>query len=136
MGNSGKVLASPAAAAAGMCSVALGEGGPLTTESNCMRCYFHLVNSHDEILDQEGIEVSDLEKAKAEALAVIDEIRQEHGDDFEDWKEWRLDIVSSDGTLLHSTGSNSPLRLWLSQAECPSTSISSNNGNIVRDKSA
>ena len=33
-----------------------------------MRCYFHLVNSHEEILDDEGLEVSDLEHPDA-ALA-------------------------------------------------------------------
>jgi hypothetical protein len=38
-----------------------------------MRCYFHLVNCHETILDDTGIEVSDLEVAKAEARKAIAE---------------------------------------------------------------
>ncbi len=33
-----------------------------------MRCYFHLVNGSEEIRDTEGLEVSDLDQAHAEAL--------------------------------------------------------------------
>jgi len=67
-----------------------------------MRCYFHLVNHHDEIVDNTGIEVPDLESAKVEALLAIDELRQEIGEEAEDWSGWRLDIVCSQGVLLHS----------------------------------
>jgi len=67
-----------------------------------MRCYFHLVNDHEEIIDNTGIEVCDLESAKAQALLAIDELRDEIGDDAEDWSGWRLDIVCPEGTLLHS----------------------------------
>ncbi len=67
-----------------------------------MRCYFHLVNRDEEILDEEGMEVSDLEDAKAQALAAIDELRRDYEDVLEDWRQWRLNIVTRDGTLLHS----------------------------------
>ncbi len=67
-----------------------------------MRCYFHLVNSHEEILDEEGVEVTDLEDAQAQAMAAVSELRQEYEDAIEDWAEWRLIIVTSDGTLLDS----------------------------------
>jgi hypothetical protein len=67
-----------------------------------MRCYFHLVNRHEEILDEEGIEVSDLDDAKTQALAAIDELRRDYEDVLEDWRQWRLNIVTRDGTLLHS----------------------------------
>jgi hypothetical protein len=67
-----------------------------------MRCYFHLVTSHEEILDEEGIEVSDLEDAKAQALSSINELRGEYAGAAEDWRGWRLEIVDSEGRLLHS----------------------------------
>ncbi|WP_404291725.1 DUF6894 family protein [Microvirga sp. RSM25] len=67
-----------------------------------MRCFFHLVNDHEEIVDNTGIEVQDLESAKVQALLAITELRQEIGADIEDWSGWRLDIVCPRGTLLHS----------------------------------
>jgi hypothetical protein len=67
-----------------------------------MRCFFHLVNDHEEIVDNTGIEVQDLESAKVQALLAITELRQEIGADIEDWSGWRLDIVCPEGTLLHS----------------------------------
>ena len=67
-----------------------------------MRCYFHLVNCHETILDDTGIEVSDLEVAKAEARKAIAELRQEEDETGEDWSGWRLNIVCPEGSLLHS----------------------------------
>jgi hypothetical protein len=67
-----------------------------------MRCFFHLVNDHEEIVDNTGIEVQDLESAKVEALLAITELRHEIGAEIEDWSGWRLDIVCREGTLLHS----------------------------------
>jgi hypothetical protein len=67
-----------------------------------MRCHFHLVTSHEEILDEDGIEVSDLEDAKAHALSAIDELTREYAGAIEDWSGWRLDIVDPEGRLLHS----------------------------------
>jgi hypothetical protein len=67
-----------------------------------MRCFFHLVNDHEEIVDNTGIEVQDLEGAKVEALLAITELRHEIGAEIEDWSGWRLDIVCPEGTLLHS----------------------------------
>jgi hypothetical protein len=70
-----------------------------------MRCFFNLVNGQDTILDETGVEASDLEVAKVQALRAIAELRQECGGTLEDWSGWRLDIVCSKGRLLHS--------LWL-----------------------
>ncbi|MBF9196630.1 DUF6894 family protein [Microvirga terrestris] len=67
-----------------------------------MRCFFHLVSRHDEIVDNAGIEVHDLESAKAQALLAIKELRAEIGPEVDDWSGWRLDIVCPLGTLLHS----------------------------------
>jgi hypothetical protein len=67
-----------------------------------MRCFFHLVNDHEEIVDNTGIEVHDLESAKVQALLAITELRHEIGAEIEDWSGWRLEIVCPEGTLLHS----------------------------------
>jgi len=67
-----------------------------------MRCFFHLVSNHDEIIDNAGIEVQDLESAKAQALIAIEELRAEIGTEVSDWSGWRLEIVCPLGTLLHS----------------------------------
>jgi hypothetical protein len=71
-----------------------------------MRCYFHLVNCHETLLDDVGIEVSDLEMAKLEARKAIAELRQEDDGSTENWSGWRLDIVCTDGSLLHSLNLN------------------------------
>jgi hypothetical protein len=67
-----------------------------------MRCFFHLVNSHEAILDDVGIEVPDLETAKAEAMKAVRELRQEYGGAAAEWSGWRLDIVCPEGNLLYS----------------------------------
>jgi hypothetical protein len=83
-----------------------------------MRCFFHLVNDHEEIVDNTGIEVHDLESAKVQALVAIHELRREIGEEADDWSGWRLDIVCSRGSLLHtmalirSIESRSRHRLW------------------------
>jgi hypothetical protein len=67
-----------------------------------MRCYFHLVNSHEEILDDEGVDVSDLEHAKAQAMQAIDELRKEAIEIGASWQGWRLDIADPSGRVLAS----------------------------------
>jgi hypothetical protein len=67
-----------------------------------MRCYFHLVNSHEEILDDEGIEVSDLKDAKVQAMQAIDDLRKEAIEVGASWRGWRLDIADRSGRVLAS----------------------------------
>jgi hypothetical protein len=67
-----------------------------------MRCYFHLANCHETILDDIGIEVLDLETARVEAQKAINELRRDQDGVTEDWTGWRLDIVDRDDTLLCS----------------------------------
>jgi hypothetical protein len=67
-----------------------------------MRCYFHLTNDDEELLDDTGIEVPDLETAKAEALNAISELRREANEAVQDWAGWWLNIVCPEGSLLHS----------------------------------
>jgi hypothetical protein len=74
-----------------------------------MRCYFHLVNGAESILDDTGIEVSNLESAKAQAWEAINELRREADDGNQDWGGWRLNIICPEGSLLASL----PLRQFL-----------------------
>jgi hypothetical protein len=67
-----------------------------------MRCYFHLVNGHTELIDDDGVEVSNLENAKVQALMAVNELRREYDGAIEDWGGWHLQILCQDGTLLHS----------------------------------
>jgi hypothetical protein len=67
-----------------------------------MRCYFHLVNDHEEILDETGLVISSLEDAKHHALVAICELRRDASEVSEEWDGWRLEIVCSQGRLLHS----------------------------------
>ena len=73
-----------------------------------MRYYFHLANGQEAIPDDTGLELSDLETGKAQALQVISELRHEVGTAAEDWASWRLDIASPEGSLLHSIGLATP----------------------------
>ncbi len=67
-----------------------------------MRCYFHLVNCHETIPDDTGIEVSDLEGMHYHALQAIRELRQEVKHANEEWQGWRLNVVCPAGSLLLS----------------------------------
>ncbi len=76
-----------------------------------MRCYFHLVHEylHDEMIDDEGVEVADFESAKAQAMMAMVELKQEARGIVEDWSGWQLNIVNAEGDLLWSV----PLSLAL-----------------------
>jgi hypothetical protein len=67
-----------------------------------MRCYFHLVSSHESIPDDIGIEVSDLAMAEEMALQAIEGIREEAIQQGASWQGWRLDIVDRSGRVLLS----------------------------------
>jgi hypothetical protein len=67
-----------------------------------MRCYFYLVNSHESIPDDIGIEVSDLTKAEEMALQAIEDIREEAIQQGASWQGWRLDMVDRSGHVLLS----------------------------------
>ncbi|MGO4525132.1 hypothetical protein AB4097_09745 [Microvirga sp. 2MCAF35] len=67
-----------------------------------VHCYFHLVHTHERIVDEAGIEVSDLEAAHYQALKAIQELRQEGETDEVDWRGWNLEVVDEDGNVLLS----------------------------------
>ncbi|NNM74066.1 DUF6894 family protein [Enterovirga aerilata] len=76
------------------------ERSTLGAEGVCVRCYFHLQKGGEEIRDETGAEVSDLDEARAEALKAIAELRGEDPDLQEDWNGWKLRIVNDRGELL------------------------------------
>jgi len=66
-----------------------------------MHCYFHLVNSHEIITDDVGVEIRDLLSARDFALQAIEELREEAIQVGASWQGWRLDVVdTSDRVLL------------------------------------
>jgi hypothetical protein len=67
-----------------------------------MRCYFHLVSCHDAILDQTGVEVTDLAAAEVQAIRAVHELREEDPDADEDWQGWQLNVTGTSGHLLLS----------------------------------
>ena len=67
-----------------------------------MRCFFHLVNGAEIIPDDTGIEVPNLESAKAQAWEAINELRRETDHETQDWGGWRLNIICPEGSLLAS----------------------------------
>ena len=80
-------------------SVANAERGALLV---VMRCYFNLVNGHEKIMDQDGIEVRDIEQARVQALKAIDELREEDGAAMSDWNDWSLEVTDASGTVFFS----------------------------------
>jgi hypothetical protein len=67
-----------------------------------MRCYVHLVNGDEAILDGVGIEVSDLATVQEMALQALDDIRNEALELGASWQGWRLDIAEPSGRVLLS----------------------------------
>jgi hypothetical protein len=58
-----------------------------------MRLFFHLVDSGDAIQDLEGVEVTNLEQARTEALRALAEMRQEEPSAPQDWSGWTLKVT-------------------------------------------
>ncbi|MGF9760177.1 hypothetical protein AAII07_33815 [Microvirga sp. 0TCS3.31] len=66
-----------------------------------MRYYFHLVSDQTQFLDHTGLDIPDLATAKDEVQNTLAQLRRTMDDD-EDWAGWRLEVVSSEGSLLCS----------------------------------
>jgi hypothetical protein len=66
-----------------------------------MRYYFHLVSDQTQFLDNTGLDIPDLATAKDEVQNTLAQLRRAMDDD-EDWAGWRLEVVSSEGSLLCS----------------------------------
>jgi hypothetical protein len=78
-----------------------------------MRCYFNLVGAREVIQDRTGIEVSDPEQARSEALHTIREQRQADPVGAQAWSGWNLTVVDGTGRLLFSIALDDPTLLSL-----------------------
>jgi hypothetical protein len=65
------------------------------------RYYFNLAHGDEVIRDEDGIEAPDARTALVFAFEAIAELRQENTSAF-DLQGWRLNIIDSSGTLIHS----------------------------------
>ena len=73
-----------------------------------MRCFFHLIGRTCAIRDERGVDVTDLAEARAQALAGIQEFRQELGADADEWRNWTLTVTDATGRTLFSLPLDSP----------------------------
>ena len=67
-----------------------------------MRLHFHLLDHQDSIADVEGVEVDDVDRAKAAALATLEELRQEDASTARDWSGWSLNATDPVGRVVFS----------------------------------
>jgi hypothetical protein len=67
-----------------------------------MRCYFNLIDGYERILDLDGIEVSNLDQARLQAVKAIEELLEEDDGISEDWRSWTLEVTNEDGRVLFS----------------------------------
>ena len=74
-----------------------------------MRLYFHLLKGTEAIRDQEGIEVSDVDAARAEALSTIRDLRSAEERDPPDWAGWKLAVADESGALLFALDVDAPI---------------------------
>ena len=66
-----------------------------------MRVFFHLRHASETIRDEKGVEVSNLDEAKAEARNAIQELREKDAA-ARDWAGWKLEASDEKGSLLFS----------------------------------
>jgi hypothetical protein len=71
---------------------------PLTAHpGKPMRCYFNLVSSHQTLVDDDGVEVADWDRARALALEVAAERIRAGVSEIAHWRGWRLTAQDSSG---------------------------------------
>src|SRR6476469_4157550 len=71
-----------------------------------MHCYFNLVSSHKTILDGEGIEVADINEARAFAREAVAEMVQDGVADCRDraLAGWEIETRDASGAVLFTIG--------------------------------
>ena len=65
-----------------------------------MHCYFNLVSSHKTILDEEGIEVADINEARAFAREAVAEMVQDGVAEIAHWRGWEIETRDASGAVL------------------------------------
>jgi hypothetical protein len=71
-----------------------------------MRLFFHLVDNRDTIHDLKGVEVTDLEQARTEAMRAIAEMRHEDPSAPQAWSGWTLRVTDASGRVVLSLDLN------------------------------
>ena len=69
-----------------------------------MHCYFNLVSSHKTILDEEGIEVADINEARAFAREAVAEMVQDGVAEIAHWRGWEIETRDASGAVLFTIG--------------------------------
>ena len=69
-----------------------------------IRLYFHLTNGCDRISDEGGVEVTDVETARRQALEALAELRQAPDIDPREWTGWQLEVTTASGALVFRIG--------------------------------
>ena len=65
-----------------------------------MRCYLHLADAHQTLLDRHGVEVSDLDQVRALVHEVATEMIQQGEAEARDWDGWRIEVADASGAVL------------------------------------
>jgi hypothetical protein len=66
------------------------------------RLYFDLINTHQSIPDREGIEVDDVDQARAAVAKMLEERRQEDASTAQEWSGWTLSVRDGAGHVRFS----------------------------------
>ena len=83
---------------------------PLTTRGfRGMRLYFHLVNSDEKILDNEGVDISNLDEARTQALETVAQFAASGEIGPESLTAWRLEATDSSGAVAFTINLDSSL---------------------------
>ena len=77
-----------------------------------MRYYFHLHSKSDNLVDDTGVEVADLQQIRAEVIEALQEISRETPEVAEECKGWTLSVTDSSGTILYSLTLDDPKLIW------------------------
>jgi hypothetical protein len=67
-----------------------------------MRCYFHFVNCKESMRDTEGLEVTDIDQALADAVETLQSLAREDEEAAATWTDWRLEVCDAAGSVLFS----------------------------------
>jgi hypothetical protein len=68
-----------------------------------------LVDRHEIIPDEEGLEVTDLAIACREIMRTVEEVRRKSPSTAAAWRGWRLDVADAAGTIVFSISLDAPL---------------------------
>jgi len=80
--------------------IAEGPTPRMTPPSRGFRYHFHLVKGTERIADVTGTGVSDIDRALAQTLAAILQVRGSYGNEESCWDEWHLEVTDACGIAI------------------------------------